>query len=62
MTILTFAAFLTRVDFNDPEYNILHFMASNIGSEVLGPPQKWQLGEIIKMPSIEISGQGVWSA
>ena len=59
MTILTFAAFLTRVDFNDPEYNILHFMASNIGSEVLGAPKKWQLGEIIKMPSIEIPGYGV---
>ena len=56
MTILTFAAFLTRIDLNDPLHKILHYMASNIVSEVLVALKKWQFGKITKMPSIEIPG------
>ena len=54
-------------DFPDPgiEPRSPAFQADTLTSappgkpEVLGPRQKWQLGEIIKMPSIEIPGQGV---
>ena len=54
-------------DFPDPgiEPGFPAFQADTLTSEppekpeVLGACQKWQLGEIIKMPSIEIPGQGV---